>query len=124
MPSGAVTSAHGDSVQYPFRAMESLEKRKEPYVKGEPAALQEAKCSPAQRLVKDNVSVSIRVWECPFNGMVRTFYSCTFERCYRDHNGNWHYTTAFDLGSLGQLHELAEQAAGWIGAATDREGPR
>jgi hypothetical protein len=38
------------------------------------------------------------------------FYSATFERRYRDANGDWHGTQSFDKSNLLTLAKLADQA--------------
>ena len=39
-----------------------------------------------------------------------TFHSVTFERRYRDANGEWHSTHSYDAGDLLTLAKLADQA--------------
>ena len=39
-----------------------------------------------------------------------TFHSVTFERRYRDSEGNWHSTHSYDLSDLLALSKLADQA--------------
>ena len=104
--------------------MDDSEKRKDSDSKDEMAALQEAKRRPAQHLRDDDVSVSIWARDHLVDGGVRTFYACTFERCYKDLDGTWNYTGAFDLRSLEKVVKLARQAAGWIGVAVNREGSK
>ena len=39
-----------------------------------------------------------------------TFYSVTFERRYRDADGNWHTTHGYDMNDLLTLAKLVDQA--------------
>ena len=56
------------------------------------------------RLGLINASIWERVTE---NG---TFHSVTFERRYRDGQGNWHSTHSYDASDLLTLAKLADQA--------------
>jgi hypothetical protein len=56
------------------------------------------------RLGLINASIWARVTE---NG---TFHSVTFERRYRDGQGNWHSTHSYDASDLLTLAKLADQA--------------
>ena len=118
---GAVTLAHGHSVQFPFSAMDSSKKRKESDVKDDKPAPQEAKRRPVQQFREDDVSVSIWAREHVVNGEARMFYSCTFERSYKNRDGVWRYTKTFDLYSLGKVVTLAQKAAEWIGNTMNEE---
>ncbi len=52
--------------------------------------------------------INASVWErTTENG---TFHSVTFERRYRDANGDWHSTQSFDKSNLLMLAKLADQA--------------
>ncbi len=52
--------------------------------------------------------LSASIWErTTDNG---TFHTVTFERRYRDANGDWHGTQSFDKGDLLTLAKLADQA--------------
>ena len=52
--------------------------------------------------------ISASIWErTTDNG---TFHSVTFERRYRDNEGNWHSTHSYDLSDLLALSKLADQA--------------
>jgi len=50
-----------------------------------------------------------------------TFYSVTFERRYRDANGDWHSTQGFDKGNLLTLAKLADQADTEIARLSTKE---
>lgn len=52
--------------------------------------------------------LSASIWErTTDNG---TFHTVTFERRYRDANGDWHGTQSFDRSNLLTLAKLADQA--------------
>ena len=77
---------------------------------GEPAKL------PVAKLRIGLLSASI--WErITDNG---TFFSVTFERRYRDANGDWHSTQSFDKSNLLSLAKLADQADSEIARLTPR----
>ena len=63
-----------------------------------PASQQDAKRRPVQHWREDDVSVSIWSREFMVRGEARTFYSCTFERSYKDRDGAWRYTIALVHG--------------------------
>lgn len=76
----------------------------------ETVASPDAKRKPIQTFREGDVSVSIWAREFTVQGQPRTFYSCTFERSYRDRDGAWRYTNSIDLDSLGRLVALAQRA--------------
>jgi len=48
------------------------------------------------------------IWERPTDK--GTFHSVTFERRYRDGNGEWHTTHSYDVNDLLTLAKLVDQA--------------
>lgn len=70
-----------------------------------------AKKLPLKTLRIDDCSASIWARDYLVRGQMRTFYSSTFERSYKDRNGAWKYTRSFDADSLGKLVSLAQQAS-------------
>ena len=50
-----------------------------------------------------------------------TFHTVTFERRYRDANGDWHSTQGFDKGNLLTLAKLADQADTEIARLSTKE---
>ena len=65
---------------------------------------------PVHTIREDAISVSI--W-CREHQAVR-YFSCTFERSYKNQDGAWKYTKTFDLDDLGTLISLCRKAQEWI----------
>jgi hypothetical protein len=76
----------------------------------------DAKRRPVHTIRVEDVSCSIWERTVTIQGMPRQFWSCTFERSYKDRNGAWRYTKTFDWDSLGKLVSAAQQASQWITA--------
>lgn len=68
-----------------------------------------AKRHPVKVLRVEDCSASIWAREYVSRGQQKTFFSVSFERSYKDHDG-WRYTKSFDLDSLGKLMTLCRQA--------------
>lgn len=90
--------------------MDSTAKNKKVPAKAEAPASQEAKRVPVQTFREGDVSVSIWGREATIQGQRRTFFSCTFERSYKDRDGTWKYTKSFDADGLGKLVAVAQRA--------------
>ena len=63
--------------------------------------------------------MSVSIWSREFKG--RTFYSCSFERSYKDASSQWRYTKYFGLDDLGKLVALAKQASDWLHGLPDHD---
>jgi hypothetical protein len=70
-----------------------------------------AKRLPVKTLRVEDCSGSIWAREQMVRGEMRTFFSVTFERSYKDRDGAWKYTRSFDPDSLGKLVTLCQQAS-------------
>jgi hypothetical protein len=68
---------------------------------------------------QDDVSVS--VWKREFKG--REFYSCSFERSYKDNNGQWKYTRSFGMDDLGKLVTCVKAASDYLLGLQHKEEP-
>ncbi len=66
-------------------------------------ATQEETRKPADSVRIGDVSGSIWTRDVQVQGAMRRFYSCTFERSYKDRDGTYRYTKTFDRDSLGAL---------------------
>jgi len=95
----------------------SAKKKKELPSTTEETASKEEKRGPIQSFREGDVSVSI--WSRDFKG--RTFYSCSFERSYKDASNQWRYTRYFGLDDLGKVISLAKQASDFLHGLPDRE---
>ncbi len=73
-------------------------------------ASQDAKRKPVAVIRVDDCSASIWSRQHPVQGKLKTFYSVTLERSYKDRDGAWKYTKSFDYDSLGKLVSLSQQA--------------
>ena len=56
------------------------------------------------------------IWARDYNvqGRPKTFVTVTFERSYKDRDGQWRYTKNFDVEDLGKVVTVTQQAAEWI----------
>src|SRR4051794_12170855 len=81
------------------------------------AASTEAKRGPIQSFREGDVSVSI--WAREYKG--RVYHSCSFERSYKDAQGQWRYTRSFGLDDLGKLISLAQKASEYLHGLQDPE---
>ena len=79
-----------------------------------PAASKEAKKGPVKVFHADDVSASVFAREHPARGEMRTFYSVTFTRWYRDSFGQNKYVKSFNLEDLGKVVAVAQQADAYI----------
>ena len=70
-----------------------------------------AKRQPIKTIRVDDCSVSIWVREATVRGEALKFYSCSFERSYKDRDGSWKYTKSFDWESLPKIVTLCQQAS-------------
>jgi hypothetical protein len=52
--------------------------------------------------------VSAAIWRNENNG--QAYYSCTFERSYKDERGKWHASASFNSNDLLLLAKVADQA--------------
>ncbi len=64
---------------------------------------------PLKTIREDDCSASIWPRTVTKDGSDRTFYSVTFERRYKDKDGQFHYTKSFDAGSLSQLATIIQK---------------
>jgi hypothetical protein len=69
---------------------------------------------PVHTIRVEDVGCSIWDREVTVQGNPKLFYSCTFERSYKDRDGTWKYTSTIDADSLGKLVTAAQQAAEYI----------
>lgn len=78
------------------------------------ASRKEATAEPKNRPIESfrEGDVSVSVWQREFKG--RVFYSCSFERSYKDATGQWRYTKYFGLDDLGKVISLAKRAADYL----------
>ncbi len=84
---------------------------------GQPAgagASPEAKRKPIETFRVEDVSASVWSREFVVQGQPKTFYSVSFERSYKDANGQYRYTKSFDQDSLGKVVTVAQRAAEFI----------
>ena len=80
-------------------------------------SFKEEKKGPVKSIREGDVSVSI--WSRTFKG--RIFYSCSFERSYKDAQGQYRYTRYFGLDDLGKVMSLAQQASEYLHGLPDRD---
>ena len=69
------------------------------------------KRQPIKTIRVDDCSLSIWVREATVRREALKFYSCSFERSYKDRDGSWKYTKSFDWESLGKIVTLCQQAS-------------
>lgn len=69
---------------------------------------------PVKVFTVDDVSSSVFSREHPVRGELRTFYSVSFSRAYRDSNGTRKYVKTFNLEDLGKVVTVAQQADEFI----------
>jgi hypothetical protein len=87
----------------------AVRKTAEPASKEATPAPQEEKRRPIKSFREEDVSASVWSRQHRVQGEYRTFYSVTFERSYKDANGEYRYTKTFDLGDLGKLVKLIQR---------------
>jgi hypothetical protein len=83
------------------------------------AVAPEGKRSPIKVIVVDDVSASIFAREYPVKGTMRTFYSVSFSRSYRDAGGTWRYVKSFNLEDLGKVVSVCQQADEYVRGLPD-----
>lgn len=66
---------------------------------------------PLKTIREDDCSASIWPRTVTKDGSDRIFYSVTFERRYKDKDGQFHYTKSFDAGSLSQLATVIQKTS-------------
>jgi hypothetical protein len=76
-----------------------------------PEAAPAGKKLPAKTIRVEDCSASVWARDYMVRGQMRTFFSVTFERSYKDRDGAWKYTRSFDAESLGKLVSLCQQAS-------------
>lgn len=69
-----------------------------------------SKKAPLKVFLLEDVSASIFAREYPVRGEMRTFYSVSFSRSYRDSAGSRRYVKTFNLEDLGKVISVAQQA--------------
>lgn len=74
------------------------------------SASTDAKRKPIQTVRIGDVSASIWARDHQVRGAMRTFYSVTLERSFRDRDGAYRYTKSFDPDSLGTLVGVIQKA--------------
>jgi hypothetical protein len=77
-----------------------------------PAA--EAAKGPIKVCIIDDVSASVFARDHLANGEMRTFYSVSFSRSYKDSDGKRVYVKTFNLEDLGKVIAVAQQADEFI----------
>jgi hypothetical protein len=78
----------------------------------------EPKRAPVKSFLIENVSASIFARERVVRGQMRTFYSVSFTRSYKDASGQYKYTKSFDVEDLGALVTVAQQASEYLHGLT------
>ena len=73
-----------------------------------------SKNAPIKTFLIEDVSASVFSREIPVKGEMRTFYSVSFSRSYRDSAGKRKYVKTFNLEDLGKIVSLAQQADEYI----------
>ncbi len=90
-------------------------KKKDSSVETEHTAPEAAvKIMPLKVFLIEDVSASIFAREHPVKGELRTFYSVSFSRSYRDSAGKRKYVKTFNLEDLGKVVSVAQQADEYI----------
>ena len=69
---------------------------------------------PVKVFKAEDVSASVFVRDVPVKGEVRTFYSVSFSRSYRDSKNERRYVKSFNLEDLGKVVTVAQQADEYI----------
>lgn len=82
----------------------------EPAATNAATAPQDAQRKPIQTVRIGDVSASIWSRDHQVRGELRTFYSVTLERSFRDRDGAYRYTKSFDPDSLGSLVAVIQKA--------------
>jgi hypothetical protein len=90
---------------FPFFSMEA--KKKNPPPAGDAQA---AKRAPIKVFTADDVSAAVFAHSHQVRGEMRTYYSITFTRWYRDRGGKNRYVNSFGLEDLGKVITVAQQA--------------
>lgn len=80
----------------------------------EAPAEKSAKRPPIKVFLIEDVSASVFAREVAIRGELRTFYSVSFSRSYRDANGTRRYVKTFNLEDLGKVVTVAQQASDYI----------
>jgi len=83
-------------------------------IKPAAGAPQESRRQPVRSFRIEDVSAAVWERKLLVRGEERTFYSVSFERSYKDANGQYRYSRSFDLDSLGKVVTVAQQAAEFI----------
>ena len=65
---------------------------------------------PVKVFLVEDVSASIFAREHPVKGEMRTFYSVSFSRSYRDAMGKRKYIKSFNVEDLGKVISVAQQS--------------
>jgi len=73
-----------------------------------------AKVPPVKVFVIEDVSASVFAREFQVRGEIKTFYSVSFSRSYRDSLGKRKYIKSFNLEDLGKVIAVAQQADEFI----------
>ena len=73
-----------------------------------------SKNAPIKTFLIEDVSASVFSRENSVKGEMRTFYSVSFSRSYRDSAGKRKYVKTFNLEDLGKIVSLAQQADEYI----------
>lgn len=69
---------------------------------------------PIKTFLLEDVSASVFAREYPVKGEMRTFYSVSFSRSYRDAQGTRRYVKTFNIEDLGKVITVAQQADAYI----------
>lgn len=69
---------------------------------------------PVKVFLADEVSASVFAREVAVRDEMRTFYSVSFSRSYRDSQGKRKYVKTFGLEDLGKIVTVAQQAEEYI----------
>ena len=67
----------------------------------------------------DDVSASVFTRRHEVSGEMKTFYSVSFSRSYRDSDGKRRYVKTFNLDDLGKVITVAQQADEYIRSLMD-----
>ena len=74
----------------------------------------EGKQDPLKIFRRDDVSASNFGCERQVQGEIRTFYSVTFSRSYKDASDRWRYTKWFDAEDIRKVIAIAQQASDYL----------
>ena len=77
---------------------------------------------PIKVFVVEDVSASVFSREYTVKGEMRTFYSVSFSRSYRDSSGNRRYVKTFNLEDLGKVVHVCQEADDYIRGLLKTEG--